>query len=473
MEDKSISKVNHSEGISEGLQRFIDSMVEEIVLEGKPFDKQKKYLRKYSENESIDYDKLEADINTFLEILQSLKFALNKLQVKLAEEKGRECHISEGTIRKLVTHSSRAKQSVSDKPVEEKRVERRNESPYQKIGLYGVICLFLLGMVYLLLPLFNKENSSGPSEHQGIHKDTVVVVKRDTIVKIQYRTETEQKFHSKKEMDAKTPRVIEMKIPTPNWNGKVLNGVTKDNFKLREVKKEVNPGRWNSLSNKEWLKENNLKMEYISYTKNPNGKFEGEKPLNIDMGIFPAEYKGRPLKRYEYNGDICTAFYADEHWDYNFLLLLDIKKNTLFKIDFTSFSKAPYTKPGDEQFVTQGVRYPHLKDNILYVQHGHTTYAYSSGNKNAYISAIDINNGNIIWTTQPLTCNSDFIIIDNTIICGYGFSAEPDYVYLIDLATGKRRQKIKIESAADYVVRKNDQVFVLSYGEHYVYSIVK
>ena len=106
MQDQSLFTSSQPQGgISENLQRFIDAMVEEIVLEGKPFDTQKKYLKKFSENEGLNYDKLEADITTFIEILDSLKTAFSKLQVKLAEEKGRECHISEETVKKLVGHS--------------------------------------------------------------------------------------------------------------------------------------------------------------------------------------------------------------------------------------------------------------------------------------------------------------------------------------------------------------------------------
>ena len=111
MQDQSLFNSSQPQGgISENLQRFIDAMVEEIVLEGKPFDTQKKYLKKFSENEGLDYDKLEADITTFIEILDSLKTVFSKLQVKLAEEKGRECHISEETVKKLVGHSSPSNQ---------------------------------------------------------------------------------------------------------------------------------------------------------------------------------------------------------------------------------------------------------------------------------------------------------------------------------------------------------------------------
>ena len=82
MEDKSLYNSQVSK-ISENLQNYIDSMVEEIVLESKPFDAQKKYLRKFSEKEGLNYDKLEENINTFLEILESLETAFNKPQVKI------------------------------------------------------------------------------------------------------------------------------------------------------------------------------------------------------------------------------------------------------------------------------------------------------------------------------------------------------------------------------------------------------
>jgi len=106
MVDKSIYTKNQPKEISEGLQNFIDSMVEEIVLEGKPFDTQKKYLKKFCENERLDFDKLEADIITFIEILDSFKTSFSKLQVKLAEEKGRDCHITDETVKELVSYSS-------------------------------------------------------------------------------------------------------------------------------------------------------------------------------------------------------------------------------------------------------------------------------------------------------------------------------------------------------------------------------
>ena len=143
MEDKSIFTKNQLKDISEGLQNFIDSMMEEIVLEGKPFDTQKKYLRKFSEKEGVDYDKLEADISTFIEILGSLKTAFSNLQVKIAEEKGKECYISGDMVEKLIKYSSQQnKQTNNNKKI-----------------LYALLVIAAIGIICFLLANLPKESA--------------------------------------------------------------------------------------------------------------------------------------------------------------------------------------------------------------------------------------------------------------------------------------------------------------------------
>ena len=99
MSDKTIYNNGQSLSISEGLQNFIDSMVEEIMLEGKPFNTQKKYLKKFSENEGLDYEKLEADLSTFIEILENLKDVSSNLMERLAIEKGTDSYISSSVVK--------------------------------------------------------------------------------------------------------------------------------------------------------------------------------------------------------------------------------------------------------------------------------------------------------------------------------------------------------------------------------------
>ena len=265
---------------------------------------------------------------------------------------------------------------------------------------------------------------------------------------------------------------IELKIPAPNWNGKVLNGKSKDRFgfKLKETIRLSGIGEGEGSD--ECFKRNNLKREYTSCEKTFNGGFEGKLDNSVYIGVFPDTYKDGALKCYEFYDDWYAAYYSKQYWDYEYIMIVDKQKNQLYKLDFSAFSKAPYTKPGNEDFVTQGVRNVHLVGDTLYVQHGHNTYASSSGGKNAYISAIDLNENKILWTTQPLTCNSTFVIVGNTIVCGYGFTSEPRYVYLVDLQTGKRRQKVKVEEVPFYVLQEGNQIHVIGrYGADYVFDM--
>lgn len=153
MEDQSLFTNSQSKVISEGLQNFIDSMVEEIVLEGKPFNTQKKYLKKFSENEGLDFDKLESDIITFIEVLDSLKKAFSKLQVKLAEEKGRDCHISAEMVEKLIKHSSLPK--ANEKTTGNKFVSKK--------WLWVALCSIITVGIALFFFLNDSVNVSEPT----------------------------------------------------------------------------------------------------------------------------------------------------------------------------------------------------------------------------------------------------------------------------------------------------------------------
>ena len=121
--------------ISEVLQNFIDSMMEEILLKGINFDSQKKYLKKYCEKDGLDYAKLETDIITFLEIIESLKTSDSLLMKKLAEEKGRECHISENILKEIIDDACKNK-------------SQNLEKQHKKNNLFRLIFKCLVGFLF-------------------------------------------------------------------------------------------------------------------------------------------------------------------------------------------------------------------------------------------------------------------------------------------------------------------------------------
>ena len=97
MEDKSLHN-GQVRTISDGLQNFIDSMVEEIVLEGKPFDTQKKYLKKFSENEGLDYEAIKKGIDELVETMREMKTSDSKMLIKLALIQAKDAYVTEAAV---------------------------------------------------------------------------------------------------------------------------------------------------------------------------------------------------------------------------------------------------------------------------------------------------------------------------------------------------------------------------------------
>ena len=216
----------------------------------------------------------------------------------------------------------------------------------------------------------------------------------------------------------------------------------------------------------EWFARNNISVPtYTVY--NEFRKIQGNVPE-----IVPKTLNGlRITDGFNYdNGDI--YFYGPNFGEKNMVLITDATKQRIAHLlDFSNFRLAPNTLPGEEDYVNQSVNWAIVEDDILYVSHGHSTYAKSSYGQNAYISAIDLKTYKIKWTTDPLTCNSNFVLSGDAIICGYGFTEEPDYMYVIDKSSGQRTQRISISSGPDYIIQKDNLLYVRTYNTDCVFQI--
>lgn len=144
-------------------------------------------------------------------------------------------------------------------------------------------------------------------------------------------------------------------------------------------------------------------------------------------------------------------------------------------LDFSNYVFPDSNPVGDEKrFGEQQVIWAESVDNILYVATGHDTYASTSNGKNAYITAIDLNNMSVLWRSQPLVCNShNFAIVNGVIICGYGFTDEKDYLYELSGADGTVMAQIPLKTGADQIVVQNDIVYVHTYNTDYQFKIQK
>lgn len=142
-----------------------------------------------------------------------------------------------------------------------------------------------------------------------------------------------------------------------------------------------------------------------------------------------------------------------------------------FAFDFSHYRMAPRNAQADLEYVEQRVLWAELKGNVLYVAHGHRTYAKSSHGMNAYLTAIDVRGGKALWHSAPLVANaSNFTFLDDDhLVTGYGFTAEPDFLYVLRAKDGAAVAKIPLKSGPSYLLRKDDRLFVRTYDRDYVF----
>ncbi|MCM1386347.1 MAG: hypothetical protein NC231_03390 [Bacillus sp. (in: Bacteria)] len=170
--------------------------------------------------------------------------------------------------------------------------------------------------------------------------------------------------------------------------------------------------------------------------------------------------------RYELEGENGVSIYLLNIYDKE-------SGNALYCLDFSDYRYTDNIKAGDEEFVEQRIWWAQSVDDVLYIAIGHYTYTESCPHT-GYLIAIDLNDMSVIWKSEPCVTNAQtFEIIDNTIVCGYGFTSEPDYLILVDRLNGSVTEKIPIRSKADYIIRKEDVLYVRTYNTNYTFQIMQ
>ena len=125
--------------------------------------------------------------------------------------------------------------------------------------------------------------------------------------------------------------------------------------------------------------------------------------------------------------------------------------------------------------VTEGrvpldVDFAEVAGKVLFLQLSHNGYAKEVGGKNGFIAAVDIDTGALLWCSEPLVGNAqNFVIVGRHLVAGYGFTAEPDFLFVLDTATGKTEEKQSLPSGPTYLLRKDDKLFIRTYDTDLVY----
>lgn len=215
-----------------------------------------------------------------------------------------------------------------------------------------------------------------------------------------------------------------------------------------------------------WFRDNKLQSPSLKLANARTGT-----PGNVPAWI-PSSVEGLPLARAIDDGDHFVATYGELYSGGRLVLILDPRGSVVASYDFGTWARSPKDRKADAQFTEQGVNWARVREGVLFVCTGHGTYAKSSGGLTGYLSALDLHSGDLLWRSDPVVCNArNFLYEDGYIIAGYGFTAEPDFMYVIDAKNGKTVQKLRIKSGPDFILRKGPQILVRTYDTNYVFDV--
>jgi len=144
-----------------------------------------------------------------------------------------------------------------------------------------------------------------------------------------------------------------------------------------------------------------------------------------------------------------------------------------YAFDFENHAHPPRFVRADRDLVYEQVVWARESGGLLLVETAHSTYARSSYGRNAYLSAVDARTGRLRWRSAALVANADdFVLLDGLVVSGYGFTAEPDYLYAVDLGDGRVRGRLLLPSAPERIARHGRLLTVDTYDHRLVVRVV-
>jgi hypothetical protein len=147
-----------------------------------------------------------------------------------------------------------------------------------------------------------------------------------------------------------------------------------------------------------------------------------------------------------------------------YLVAYDRGADALYAFDFGAYAWPPRIRPGDRAFVYEQPQWAQELGGVLYVESAHLTYARSSYGQNAYITAIDVRTRRALWRSPALVANAfTFLVTPRYVITGYGFTKEPDYLYLLDRRTGHVLDRLLLPNGPERLTRQGGLIHVRTY----------
>lgn len=143
-----------------------------------------------------------------------------------------------------------------------------------------------------------------------------------------------------------------------------------------------------------------------------------------------------------------------------------------YAFDLSSFGFPPRSvAPG--AYGPQEIVWARQLGRLLVVQTNHLGYASDSAGRNGYLTGIDLDTGRVRWRSPSLVANAPhFVFMRGLIVSGYGFTAEKDWLYLVDPRTGGVRVRLALPSAAERITLQGGRIVVRCYDAQVVARLV-
>ena len=107
-----------------------------------------------------------------------------------------------------------------------------------------------------------------------------------------------------------------------------------------------------------------------------------------------------------------------------------------------------------------------LKDGIFYGASVTNGYAEPDS---CFMFAYDLEQHKLLWRSADQSYNSmNFVVKGDVILCGYGFTAEDDYLYQINRNTGEILDRLELKKMPDLLVEQDGKLYVHTYSYDYV-----
>jgi outer membrane protein assembly factor BamB len=177
----------------------------------------------------------------------------------------------------------------------------------------------------------------------------------------------------------------------------------------------------------------------------------------------PKTFRGAGLDRTIRQGLKVFAVYGGRY-----LLAGNTRERDLpFAFDLVNFGRPPRGSWFED------VTFAREAGGVIYVSNTHLTYATATNRRNAYITAIDPERGKTLWRSRALVANSrTFVVTGTLLVTGYGFTAEDDFLYVLDRRNGRVLDRLEVPSAPEIIKLRGKTLEVRTYDSKVVARVV-